>query len=280
MNLPTIDLAAMRSAELRATNRRLAAYLQEMLGTSLATLHTSAEHLPPTIAIAGDVIARSATVSHQDYSVLLLPHILLGVGWWNDPACQPLSAVLEASGLTQHERLALLAERAVNERIRLEQQLPRMHEVALGILGWREATEDPTRLWHHLAYLMTLRGLPETAHEDTYCLFETDACAHHALPEIRHKQLNGNERLAHQHYRMRLPRPSDDLAKLTPLGRSQVLLHILLAIAFGRFFHVSPLFTSWVAPLDQLECPRERSRVVAGQLTTHLHALTQGQPDA
>lgn len=280
MNLPPIDLAAMRAAERRATNRRLATYLQHRLGPSLANLHTSAEHLLPAITLSADLLAHSAPVSHQDYSVLILPHILLGVGWWNDPTCQALKPVLAASGLTQHERLALLAERTVDERIRLEQRLPQMHEVTLSVLGWRDATQDPTRLWLHLTRLMTLRGLPDTAHEDAYCLYETDACKHHALPEIRHKRLNGNERLAYQHYGMRLPRPSDDLARLTPLGRSQVLLHILLAIAFGRYFHCNPLFTAWVAPLHPLTCPRERSRAMVDQLTTHLHALTQGQPDA
>lgn len=273
MKLAPLELDAMRNATLQANNRRLSRNLLATLGPSLATLHTRAERVPLLVACTTELLERGGTDHPSDYSLLILPHFLLGLGWWNDPACEPLSQVTRASGLRQQERLTLLSEQTISHRQQLEKQLPLMHDITLSMLEAPAQYEDPSRLWHALTQLMTLRGIAHETHQARYCLYEADACARYALTCPSHKTLDGNQIRGYHYYGMRIPQPSDDLKQLAPLSRHQVLLHIVLAITFGRFFNHNPLFSPWVKPLDELQCPRESCRLLAQELIAHQQAL-------
>ncbi|MCO7518057.1 hypothetical protein NJF44_25335 [Pseudomonas guariconensis] len=273
MKLPPLDLDALHKAALHATNRQLAQYLLDTLGPTLPRLHTRHAHIHALVAQAGNLVCHEGYGSTREYSVLVLTHFLLGLGWWNDLACQPLWPGTQAGGLAQDERLGLLAEQAIAHRQQLETQLPHMHDIILAMLGWREDAKDDDRLWHSITQLMALRGLPSDTHEDCYCQYESDACERYGLRPLQHKELNGNEILAYRHYGKRLPQPSDDLKHLPALPRNQVLLHVLLAIAFGRHFYLNPLFATWVTSLDEQGSARQRCQVLGKQLTAHQRAL-------
>lgn len=273
MKLPPLELEAVRKAMLHANNRRLSRSLLATLGPSLATLHTRPERVPLLVACVTELLEHTEAYHPGDYSILLLPHFLLGLGWWKDPACELLAHVDQAPGMRQQERLALLAEHTITHRQHLEKQLSRMHDIALSMLEAPAQSEDPNHLWHALGQLMTLRGIACETHQASYRLYEADAFARYALAHTAHQELSGNQLLGYQHYGMRIPQPSDDLRKLAPLSRHHVLLHIALAITFGRFFHHNPLFSLWVKPLDELQCPRERGRQLARELIAHQQAL-------
>lgn len=280
MRWPALDLDAMRKAALHTTNRQLSRHLLDTLGPSLAKLHTTAERVPLLIATASELLAHDPGNLDTHYSLLLLPHLLLGLGWWNDPGCHALHPLTQACSLTRQERSRLLAEHAITHRQRLERILPSMHELTLALMRDLEPDKGNDPRWLSIARLMSLRGIAADRHYDSYCLFEADACKRYTLPAITHKQLNGNETMAYRHYGMRIPQPSDDLKRLERLPRHRVLQHILLALTFGRYFHFNPLFTPWVCALDDLECPREAIRLLTEQLGTHQRALTEELADA
>ncbi|WP_342649324.1 hypothetical protein [Pseudomonas sp. REB1044] len=273
MKLPPLDLEAMRKAMLQANNRGLSRSLLASLGPSLATLHTRPERVPLLVACVTELLEHTEAYHPGDYSLLVLPHLLLGVGWWKDPACGLLTQVDQAPGLRQQERLALLAEHTITHRQQLEKQLSRMHDITLSMLEAPAQRENPNQLWHALAQLMTLRGIAGETHQDSYRQYEADAFDRYGLALTSHQALSGNQLLAYQHYGMRIPQPSDDLRQLDPLSRHRVLMHIALAITFGRFFNHNPLFSPWVQPLEELQCPRERGRQLARELNAHQHAL-------
>lgn len=278
MNLPSLDLGEVKAASLRFTNRRLTRLLLETLDGSLARFHTRPEDVPLLVAHAGALVSNSGYTCGREYSLLVLSHFLLGLGWWNDPASESVWSITQVPGLTQDERLDLLNVEAIAHRARWMGQLTAMHDVALGMLRWPDDECDQDQQWRSLEQLMALRGIPEDAHQACYCRYESDACSRYALPDINHVELNGNEIRAYRYYGKRLPQPSDDLHKLSPLSRSRVLLHVLLAIAFGRHFYLNPLFTPWVKLLETTDSPRERRHALASQLAVHQQALKEPSP--
>lgn len=273
MKLPPLNLEALYQASLQATNRQLTRYLLDTFGHALPRLHGHAEHVHPLVTMTGQLLRRNGLTSGREYSLLILTHFLLGLGWWGDPASKYLWSINNADGLTQDERLDLLVEQVVTHRRRLEAQLPRMHDNVLTMLGWGNDIQDDSQRWQSLSQLMTLRGIPRDAHQDSYCQYALDACERYALPPLRYQLPNGSQTLAYRHTGQRMPQPSDELKSLLPLPRNQVLLHVVLAIAFGRYFYLNPLFSTWVALLEQPDTPRERCHVLAEQLTAHQRAL-------
>jgi len=278
MSLPSLNLGALQAASLRTTNRRLSRFLLGTLDGSIARFHTRPEDVPLLVANAGALVSNRGYTCGKEYSLLVLSHFLLGLGWWNDPASVSVWSIHQVPGLTQDERLDMLTVRAVAHRMQWEGQLTLMHDVTRQILRLPDDDCDHDRQWRSLEQLMTLRGIPADAQQSCYCCYESDASRRYALPAINHKELNGNEVLAYRYYGKRLPQPSDDLYKLPPLPRSQVLVHVLLAIAFGRHFYLNPLFTPWVKLLEATDSPRERCRVLADQLAAHQQALKELSP--
>lgn len=275
MKLPALDLDALRKATLQATNRQLSRHLLDTFGPVLAKLPTEPECVPRLVDLTGELLAQEGLADGCDYSISLLPHFLLGVAWWGDPACKALQQITQVQSLNQQERLALLSEQTINHRQRLENVLPTMHDLTLALLTQPKHSEDLAHRWHSISQAMTLRGIAPLAHETSYCLYEADACKRYGLAQPTHKELNGNEILAYRYYGRRMPQPSDDLQNLPPLQRYQILLHVLLAIAFGRFFHANPLFSTWVSRLDEPEDERERHQALIKHLVAHQRALKE-----
>ncbi|MGE8304379.1 MAG: hypothetical protein ACN6PW_07985 [Pseudomonas kermanshahensis] len=278
MNLPGLDLGAVQAASLRSTNRQLTRFVLETLGGSLARFHTRPEDVPLLVADAGALVSNSGYTCGREYSLLVLSHFLLGLSWWNDPASKSVWSITQAPGLTQDERLDMLTVHAVAHRSQWEGQLTLMHDVTRQMLRLPDDDCDHDRQWRSLEQLMTLRGIPADAQQACYCCYESDASSRYALPAINHMALNENEIRAYRYYGKRLPQPSDDLYKLPPLSRNQVLLHVFLAIAFGRHFYLNPLFTPWVKLLEATDSPRERCRVLASQLAAHQQGLKGPSP--
>lgn len=278
MILQSLDLDALQGAVLWSTNRRLSDLLLETLNGSLPRFHTRGEDVPPFVAKAGALVSKNGYTCGKEYSLLVLSHLLLGLGWWADPACESVWSIRQAPGLTQNEQLDLLTMQAANHRSRWERQLTPMHDITLGMLRWTDDDRDQDRRWRSLEQLMALRGVPEDAYHACYCRYESDACSRYALPVIDHVELNGNEIRAYRYYGKRLPQPSDDLHKLSQLSRNRVLLHVLLAIAFGRYFFLNPLFTPWVKSLEATDSPSERRHALASQLAAHQQALKEPSP--
>ncbi len=275
MNLPSLDLRAVKAASLRSTNRQLSRFLLETLDGSFARFHTRPEDVPLLVADAGALVSENGYTCGSEYSLLVLSHFLLGLGWWNDPASESVWSVTHVPGLTHDERLDMLTVQAVSHRSRWEGHLALMHDLTRQMLQLPEDECDPDRQWRSLEQLMTLRGIPGDAQRACYCRYESDACLRYALPAINHVELNENEIRAYRYYGKRLPQPADDLYPLPFLSRNQVLLHVLLAIAFGRHFYLNPLFTPWVKSLEATDSPRERRLGLRRELAAHQQALKE-----
>ncbi|MFK2911053.1 hypothetical protein [Pseudomonas sp. 3HC3] len=85
MILQSLDLDALQGAVLWSTNRRLSDFLLETLNGSLPRFHTRGEDVPPFVAKAGALVSKNGYTCGKEYSLLVLSHLLLGLGWWADP---------------------------------------------------------------------------------------------------------------------------------------------------------------------------------------------------
>lgn len=278
MNLPGLKLDALKAASLRSINQRLSNLLLEALNDSLPRFHTRPEYVPMLVADAGALVSLSGYSWGREYGVLVVNHFLLGLGWWNDPSCKSLRSILNAPGLTQDEWLALLTVKALAYRSEWQCRLVSMHDITVGLLRLPDGQCDDEQLWRSLQQVLSLRDIPDDEQHACYCCYEADACERYALPAINHVNLNDNEIRGYRYYGKRLPQPSDDLRNLPSLSRSRVLAHILLAITFGRHFHRNPLFTHWVAVIDDAGTAADLGQTLARQLANHQRALKEPSP--
>ncbi|WP_154675893.1 hypothetical protein [Entomohabitans teleogrylli] len=231
-----MDLTAVAAAQQKETARQLFHYLQRHYSRMLHQLMVDAETLKQFITATRLQADQSGYATGELFSFFIISSFLSGTRWLEDPAYATLKMVLEDSvadsDITQQLHFCR------HERQKLDAILPALHNSTIALLkSWpdRLVFESVLQRWQVLALD---RGIPASSLLPLYRCYAGDFRQFAGLP-LEHNEVK------HVNAGIYGEIPVEEVAlysaDLTPELRYLLLLHLHLALGFGRFYQTNPL---------------------------------------
>ncbi|MGQ6550872.1 hypothetical protein ACUNEV_25545 [Serratia sp. IR-2025] len=248
----TVDLTAVARAQQKEAGRQLVYYLQRHYGPTLRRLPADVDALKNFIPLALQQADQQGYGSDELFSFFMISSFLLGSGWLQDPVFTPLLTLLTDSGVDSD--LTSRLHHCQHQRRRLEIALPALHERTITLLESpmdRLYPETVSKQWRVITQLRGVaanQSLPEL-----YRCYEADFRQLAGLPanNIGQKsyQTETPKRLPHSG----MPQEEEGDVFSNDLDyeqRHQFVLHLHLAVSFGRFYRTNPLHKALHQVLD------------------------------
>ncbi|WP_114195203.1 hypothetical protein [Edaphovirga cremea] len=275
MNLfGTVDLTAVARAQQKEAVRQLVYYLQRHYGTTLHRLPTDVDTLKDFITQTQHQANQQGYGSDELFTFFIISSFLLGSGWLQDPVFTPLITLLTDSGIDSD--LTSRLHHCQHQRQRLEAALPALHDSTITLLESPMDRLPPETLSKHWQVMAQLRGVPaDQSLPELYRCYETDFRQLAGLPAkntgIKTPTPDTPKRLPHSG--MPQEESHDFSNDQAHEQRHQLLLHLHLALGFGRYYRTNRLHK---ALHQALNTPvSERSMALIQFLRTHQQRLKE-----
>lgn len=253
MNLfGTVDLAAVARAQQKETGRQLVYYLQRHYGTTLQRLPADVDALKNFIPQALQQANQQGYGSDELFTFFMISSFLLGSGWLQDPVFTPLLTLLTDCGVDSD--LTSRLNHCQHQRHRLEVALPALHERTITLLDSPMDRLSPETLSKQWREMTQLRGVSATQLlPELYRCYEADFRQLAGLPAnnigLSSYRQETSKRLPHSG----MPQEEESEVFSNYLNheqRHQFVLHLHLALSFGRFYRTNPLHKALHQALD------------------------------
>lgn len=239
----TVDLAAVARAQQKEAGRQLVYYLQRQYGPTLRCLPADVDALKNFIPLALQQADQQGYGSDELFSFFMISSFLLGSGWLQDPVFTPLLTLLTDSGVDSD--LTSRLHHCQHQRRRLEIALPALHESTITLLESSMDRFSPETLSKQWLAITQLRGVAANQSlPELYRCYEADFRQLTGLPAIniglRSYRTETPKRLPHSG----MPQGEESDVFINDLDHEQhhqFVLHLHLAMSFGRFYRTNPL---------------------------------------
>lgn len=273
--LPNIDLPAMDRVAREQANRQMAEYLCDVMAAVLPRVPTVPECVPRLVEVAGDAACAAGYEGGRGYSAYILISFLLGPGWERDPSTHAVTQVMADPGMDIDTRLDLALNRAILLRTDLEALMPRMLARIESALAAHDAV-PMEREWQAFQELASMRGVAQDERVlDLLERYESDAFGLQRLSPPKRKRLTASDRRTYEHINWPLPQPTDVYRNVPPQICRQVGRHLLLALVYGRDYHVNPLLWPLQQVMDRSQATAWQASPLQAYLQRHRQVLTE-----